>query len=59
MFFCSNNFQVSKLLKINISGELAHSGNSGGNILNLDFEVSKMQIGDFIEVLLQQKGNAK
>lgn len=55
MFFCSNNFQVSKLLKINISGELAHSGNSGGNILNLDFEVSKMQIGDFIEVLLQQK----
>lgn len=28
-------------------------------ILNLDSDVSKMQIGDFIEVLLQKKGNAK
>lgn len=28
-------------------------------ILNLDFDVSKMQIGDFIEILLQQKCNAK
>ncbi|MCJ7834981.1 hypothetical protein MUB23_06185 [Cuneatibacter sp. NSJ-177] len=67
---------LSKLLKINISGELAHSGNNGENesvekekvhtnvsllskfrsfllnekILNLDFDVSKMRIGDFIEV---------
>ena len=28
-------------------------------ILNLDFDVSKMQISDFIEVLLQKKGNTK
>lgn len=67
---------LSKLLKINISGELAHSGNSGENesvekekvhtsvsllskfrsylisekMLNSDFDVSKMQIGSFVEI---------
>ena len=28
-------------------------------ISNSDFNVSKMKVGDFIKVLLQQKGNAK
>lgn len=67
---------LSKLLKINISGELSHTGNNGEDeviakekvhtnvsllskfrsflvnedILKSDFDVTKMQIGDFIEV---------
>ena len=67
---------LSKLLKINISGELSHTGSSGKNesiakekvhtnvslfskfrsflisekILNSDFDMLKMKIGDFIEV---------
>lgn len=67
---------LSKLLKIDLKGELSHSGNSGQdnnvakekvhtnvsllskfrtflveeNILKSDFDVTKMQIGDFIEV---------
>lgn len=67
---------LSKLLKIDLKGELSHSGNSGENesvakekvhtnvsllskfrsfllkekILKSDFDVTKMQIGDFIEV---------
>ena len=67
---------LSKLLKINISGELAHTGSKGEEenvskekvhtnvsllskfrsflvdekILKTDFDVSKMSVGDFIEV---------
>lgn len=67
---------LSKLLKINISGELNHTGNKGesesvlrekvhtnvsllskfreflikNKMLKSNFEVSKMQVGDFIEV---------
>ena len=67
---------LSKLLKINISGELNHIGNKGENesvakekihtnvsllskfrgfllenkMLKSNFEVSKMQVGDFIEI---------
>lgn len=67
---------LSKLLKINISGELNHTGNKGENenvakekvhtnvslfskfrgflaeqgMLKTDFEMSNMQVGDFIEV---------
>jgi len=67
---------LSKLLKINVSGELNHTGNKGENesvskekvhtnvsllskfrgflmenkMLKSDFDVSKMQVGDFIEI---------
>lgn len=67
---------LSKLLKINISGELNHTGNKGEDesiakekvhtnvsllskfrsflaeqgMLKIDFEMSNMQVGDFIEV---------
>lgn len=67
---------LSKLLKINIAGDLNHSGNDGENetvskekihtnvsllskfcgflvdnkMLKKDFEMSKMEVGDFIEV---------
>ena len=67
---------LSKLLKIDVKGEVAHEGTNGesenivkekvhtnvsllskfrtllndSNLLNTDFDVSKMKIGDFIEV---------
>lgn len=67
---------LSKLLKINIAGELNHSGSNGenesifkekvhtnvsllskfrgyledNNMLKIDFEMSNMEVGDFIEV---------